>query len=636
MAAVWLLVLLAACALLAAPVLALVSFIRLRRLEDRPDPARLFERVAALEARIAELEGRSPGAIQDSATTAAPAAASPADPGAVAAWSAPRARVEPALPSDVPPARTVQARPAASGIDFEARVAGRWLNRVGLVAVVVGVAFFLKYAIDNDWVGPTGQIMVGLVLGAGLVALSVRLHRQGHAYFADGLTGLGGAVLYLSLWAAGNYYRLLPAGVSFAAMVAVTAALLAVAAGRRSQRVALLGLIGGFATPALLSTGADRQVVLFLYVAALNLSVQPLARAYDWRWLELPALAGTQLYFWLWYDRFYTPDRLATSALFAVIFFAEFLHLSALRARALGRLLRPQVALLFANAGLFLLALHAMLWPDHRWALTLVALAMSGVYLALGRAARPAGEPRVSQEPPAALLFAGMALTLVTLAVPIALDGRWITIAWAVEAAVLIWSGFQAGVVWLRGTGLALFAVVGWRLLALQMPADRFLLNARFFLFAAVIAAAGAALWSAARARSRLLPGERKAFLALGIAVNVLALVAMTLEIYEYFDPSAGYAAPRDAYRAAGLTTSIVWTLYASALMYAGTRRRQAGLRWLGLALFGVTTGKVFLIDLAELSGIYRVVSSIVLGAVLLVISFFYQRRMAASRRDLL
>ena len=79
-----------------------------------------------------------------------------------------------------------------------------------MVAVAVGVAYFLKYAIDNDWIGPRGQVALGLLFGAVLLASTPWFLKRRLVYFADGVTGLGAAVLYLSLWAAGSYYPFLP------------------------------------------------------------------------------------------------------------------------------------------------------------------------------------------------------------------------------------------------------------------------------------------------------------------------------------------------------------------------------------------------------------------------------------------
>ena len=635
-------VLLVGLVLLGTPILALVTLLQLRRLERRlggsspPNVRLLLERVSALEDRISALSGGIERRAMPLTDVPVPAPSASPDHAVVPVDHSAPAEAPPGLPprpAPMPAARPEAAR--ADDLDLETRVAGRWLNRIGLIAVVIGVAFFLKYAVDNAWVGPAGQVSLGALLGAALVAWSTRLHRAGHVYFADGLTGLGGAVMYLSLWAAGAYYALLPLQAAFAAMGVVTAALVVIAIGRDSQRVALLALIGGLATPALLSTGADRQVALFLYLAVLNAAVLPVARARGWRWIALPAFVGTQLYFWVWYDEFYADDRLWSTTAFAALFFAEFFVLPALARGRAGRLPREQVVLVFANSALLLVALRAMMWPEQQWLLTAAALALAAAHLGMARAVPAVAAPaREAGEPPARLLYAGLALTLATLAIFIGLDGPWIATAWALEGAVLVWSGLRTPLRWLRVSGLTLFALVAWRLLASPLTAHRFLFNPRFAVFLVVIVCAGLAVWWVFRDRDRVAPQEQRWFWLLGIGANVLALVAITLEIYQFFEPPPGASFTRDAYLAAGLTTSLVWTAYASVLLYFGTRQRLAGLRWLGLALVGLTTAKVFLLDFAALTGIYRVVSSLALGIVLLIISFVYQRRLAAATRE--
>jgi uncharacterized membrane protein len=248
----------------------------------------------------------------------------------------------------------------------------------------------------------------------------------------------------------------------------------------------------------------------------------------------------------------------------------------------------------------------------------------------------PGAGPARVEGPPARVLYAGLALALATLAIFIGLDGPWIAVAWAIEGATLVWSGVRTGERRLRLSGLVLFALVAWRLAAAPPSADRFLLNPRLAVLLAVIAAAALAVAWVYRAGAAVRFPERGWFWVLGIGANVLAIVAMTLEIYEFSEPPAGAPFTRDAYLAAGLTTSLAWTAYAAAFLYFGARQRLAGLRWVGLAFMGLTTAKVFFLDFAALSGIYRIVSSLALGVVLLIVSFVYQRRLTAAREEML
>ncbi len=503
-------------------------------------------------------------------------------------------------------------------------------------------AFFaLKWEFDNNVLGPTGRVAAWTLIGAGLLVYAQWLLGRGYRYLSEGLTGLGGAVLYLTLYFGWDYYKLFPQAVAFVAMILVTGALLAIAIGRDSQRIALLALIGGFITPLLTSTDRDAQVVLFSYLLILDAGLLVLAGARQWRGLEPLAFVFSVAFFWGWYDAFYPVSQpLLRTTVFATLFFAVFAALPVIRSRAAGRGFPEHVVQMVLNAGNYLLALYAMLWPDQRWALTAAVVALAALHLAVTTAI-----PRVADRTPVErMLFAGLALSFVTLAIPIRLAGSWITIAWAVEGAVLVWSGFNARWWFLRAAGLSLYAIAVFRLVGFLPGADAFLLNARFGTFAVVIACFATTLYLWRRQPDEQAERETNYFAALGVAANVLAVWALTLEVNQYFQPaptgdadttpvplSAGDAdAALTAQLGRQVTISLLWTLYATGLVVVGVRRAVAGVRWQGLVLFGLVVGKVFLYDLSFLSGGHRILSSIVLGIVLIAISVLYQRSLAA------
>jgi uncharacterized membrane protein len=619
-----LLALLALILLVVAPILAIVAFVKVRRLEQT---------VATLERRLSSLPAGLPAeaAHPAPAPSAAPAPATEpvpiVQPAPVVA--APLA-AEPVVAAPVaaaPPAPRLAPLPTA--FEWENLIAGRWLNRIGLTAVAIGVAYFLKHAIDNDWIGPQGQVALGLLSGTALLAWAPWFVKKGLVYFAEGLTGLGAAILYLSLWAAGNYYGFLSPSAAFAAMAVVTAAMLAIAVGRDSPRIAVMAMTGGFLAPWLVSTGRDAQVELFTYLALLNIALLVLAWKRDWRVLELPAFMLTELYFFAWYDRFYTSERLVSTASFAALFFVQFSALTTVRSRRTGTLYPEQALLSLVNAFVFLVVLRELLWPEHRWALAASTLALAVFYLVSARAVASGG----AGTPQARLLFAGLALTCVTLAIPMALDGSSITIAWAVEAAVLVWTGFAAKLWYLRAAGLVLFAMVAMRFVMFPIEATVFLWNARFGLAIVTAVSAGVALACAWHWRDELSKDERPAFAALAVAINVLLVSALTAEVMLYYHPVSSFAAfDRDRRLAESLTVSLLWTAYATLLLTLGVRFSSALLRWQGLVLFAIVTIKVFVADLSFLRGFYRIISSIALGVVLIVISYLYQRRLAAAR----
>ncbi len=658
--------------LIVAPILAVSAFVRVRKLEGgrrtgapaeaQTDP-RIIARIYTLEQSVANLERAMAGGTF---APAAPAEGAPQKRAATpmiteediarGARSPSAFRTsEPPLPA-VPPSQTTPPPAAAmtptifsatgatisapissapggtagrSSLDLETLIAGRWLNYIGILALLFAVAFFIKYAFDNNWVGPHGRVAIGLMAGAALLPWSDRLLRRGYRYFSEGIAGLGAAVMFLSLWAGWHYYRVFSQAYAFAGMVVVTAAMVAIAIGRNSQRIAILALAGGLLTPLLVSTGKDQQVVLFSYLAVVAVGMLAVARARDWPVLAPMMYAATQVYFWGWYSNFYAPDKLIRTSLFAALFFVIFAALPVIRSRREGRLGVNDQLIVILNPFLFLLSLNQMLWPEHRWILTIAVLALAAFHLMLLRAL-PASKP--GERNALAILFAGIALTFATLAIPIRLDGKWITMAWAIEGAVLIWSGLRMKTWALRAAGLLLFAIAAVRLCVIPIHAEVFLLNPRFAAFAVTVACFLAAMNLARRHWNDLGDGERNVFAVLGVAVNLFAIAALSLEIWDLFGRMQSLEIDRGLAQQLGL--SLLWIVYGAALLFAGIKRGLRALRWQALVLIGIVVVKVFLFDLSSLARLYRIVSFLALGLVLLGVSFWYQRKLAGSKSE--
>jgi uncharacterized membrane protein len=516
---------------------------------------------------------------------------------------------------------------SSSALDLETRIGGRWLNRIGIAALIIAVTYFLKYAFDNNWIGPSGRVAIGVLLGAAMLPWSHWLLQRGYSYFSESIAGLGAAVLYLSIWAGCQYYKLFSLDVGFAAMIVITAGMAAVALGRNSQRVVLLSLFGGFLTPVLVSQGKDAQVVLFSYLLILGAGLLAIEMRRDWRSLTPISFLLSQLYFWGWYSEFYRPTKLERTILFATLFFLLYSALPVLRAVRYLQLHQLDIVVVLANSFAYLGALYVMLWPQERWPLTLLVLALSGGHLFVARVVPP---PKVGESPLAPLLFAGLALTFATLAIPIRLEGKWITLAFAIEGAVLVWTGFRSMTGFLRAGGYFLLAVAAARLLIFPLPAPQFLFNARFAAYAVLIICFGVVVYAAREQESAVGRDELNALGFFAVAINVFALIALSLELWDHFGSHSGLGI--DSGLAQHLALSLLWTAYASALIALGIRRESALLRWQALVLFGLVVIKVFVYDSSYLERFYRIVSFFILGLVLLVVSFLYQRKVARAR----
>ena len=184
-----------------------------------------------------------------------------------AAKIAPAAK--PAAPVEAP--RPVQPMaPPAQRQSLEQRIGSQLFNRVGILAVLFAVAWFLKLAIDRDWIGPGLRTAIGLLIGAFLMAWSERFRARNFAAFSYTLKALGSGIAYLTLWASLNIYHLFPAWLTFILMVAVTVTNALFALKQESELLAGYALLGGLVTPALLSkAGEDNEGLSFGYLLVL-------------------------------------------------------------------------------------------------------------------------------------------------------------------------------------------------------------------------------------------------------------------------------------------------------------------------------------------------------------------------------
>lgn len=644
-----LLAVLAVILLILTPILAISAFVRVQHVMEqlRTFPLQnLVTRLSALEQHLTALErslgsrdaAKAPSPKPESSVVApppAPVTGPPplptAAPPSIPPGEIPKPREVAPPPREfsvfaAPPLHSSQTK-TSSSLDLETLIGGRWLNRIGIIAIISAVTFFLKYAFDNNWIGPSGRVAIGILLGAAMLPWSHWLLQRGYSYFSEGIAGLGAAVLYLSIWAGCQYYKLFSLDVGFAAMIVITAGMAAVALGRNSQRIALLSLFGGFLTPVLVSEGKDAQVVLFTYVLILGAGLLVIELRRDWRTLTPISFLLSQLYFWGWYSEFYRPNKLERTVIFATLFFLLYAALPVLRAVRNSRLHELDILVVLVNSFAYLGALYVMLWPQDRWPLTLLVLALSAAHLIVARLVPP---PKSSESPLTRLLFAGLALTFATLAIPIRLDGKWITLAFGVEGAILVWTGFRSMTGFLRAGGYFLLALAALRLLIFPLPAPQFLLNERFAAYSVLIFCFGVVLYAAREHASSVGRDEFNALGVFAVAINFFALMALSLELWDHFGLYAQLGI--DSGLAQHLSLSLLWTAYASGLIALGVKRESPLLRWQALALFGLVVVKVFLYDSSYLERFYRIVSFFILGIVLLVVSFLYQRKVARGR----
>jgi Predicted membrane protein (DUF2339) len=279
---------------------------------------------------------------------------------------------------------------------LENRLGAQVFNRIGVFALLIGVTWFLKLAIDNQWIGPIGRIVSGLLAGAGIIVWSERFRRKGFPAFSYSLKAIGSGALYLSLWAAFQLYHLLPSEAALGAMILVTAWNAYMAWSQDSELLAAYALAGGLATPLLLSTGGNHQIFLFTYLLAIDLATVVLIRLKPWPRLLLGAFPATVLYFIGWYVQFYTGEALLVGLLFIALFFLVFASFSiatsgstsatdAASHRSLKAII-AEILLPLANAAFVSLAFYSVLQDSHNHAfLPWLMVILAATYLGLMR-----------------------------------------------------------------------------------------------------------------------------------------------------------------------------------------------------------------------------------------------------------
>jgi uncharacterized membrane protein len=178
------------------------------------------------------------------------------------------------------------ARPVATGLGLKI------VNRVGAITLAVGIIFFFKYAAENEWIGPAMRVFSGIGLAALLVAVSEWFARRGQGVFSQGLAGTGLATLYISLYAAFGFYRLIGAGVAFGCLTIVSAGVIALAVWRRSAAVAALGILGALLTPQLVELARPATWVTVQSGYLLLLQITALVAAVRLQSSVLPPIAA--------------------------------------------------------------------------------------------------------------------------------------------------------------------------------------------------------------------------------------------------------------------------------------------------------------------------------------------------------
>jgi len=413
------------------------------------------------------------------------------------------------------------------------------ISWVGIVMSLVATAIFLKYAVDNDWIGPRGRLAIGVVAGIVSLCFGERFRRRDWAVLFQTLTGGGIAIFYICLFFSFQIYELTAAPLSMGLAVWVTLFAVAMAVGHNAVSIALVGLIGGFLSPVLLSTGDNHPYALFAYIAILDLVAVGAAYFRKWRALDIFCFAATAILYQAWYTKYYDSTQLTPALCYMWLFYVMFLLIPSLY--NLTRRLTEDIdslSLIVANSAYSLYCFYNVLFDSHRQLLGFFVIGQSLLVFLLFRlwTARTQGSTNSARS----LLI--ISLALVALAVPIQLKLYGIPIAWAFEGAVFTYLGLRFRQIITRVAGAAALLLSAGGLLA-QLP-----LHHKAFLpvfnvsFGSWLLVIGLALVMGYLLYRRYgdFAGDRKILGAVSFAIAaVLGCALLSLEISDYWRFSA-------------------------------------------------------------------------------------------------
>jgi uncharacterized membrane protein len=318
---------------LAPLVLLIVGIVQLRKLKAAV--RHLVYRVGELELRGDRVPVPAPKPIVEPKTVRPPPAPPPMPRAAPAAPTeikqpppSPPARPPgtppppPAPPPFVPP-------PPAKPFDWEAFFGVKLFAWIGGFVLFLGIVFLVKYSFDNNLITPAMRVGIGTVVGIALIATGWFTATRTYRVSGQSLCATGVLVLYGNIFAAHVFYHLIALGPAFASMAIVTAAAFFLAVRMNAQVIVILGLLGGFLTPVLLSTGVDNPTALFGYIAVLNIGVAAVALRKRWDYLVVLASAGTIIMEFAWADKFFAVSKANTAFAIFIGFEVQFLTIFA-------------------------------------------------------------------------------------------------------------------------------------------------------------------------------------------------------------------------------------------------------------------------------------------------------------------
>lgn len=348
--------------------------------------------------------------------------------------------------------------------DFEKFIGENLISKIGILILIIGVAIGAKLAIDKGLITPLTRIILGYMIGIGLMGFALKLKAKYQNYSAVLLSG-SMAILYFITYAAYTYYQLIPQSLTFGLMVIFTCFTVIAAIKYNQQVIAHIGLVGAYAIPFLLSDGSGNVVILFSYIAIINLGILVLAFIKYWKSLFYVSFALTWVIFLAWSLQLNEQlQHITISMLFSGIYFLTF-YITNLSYKAIKKetFVITDVFILLLNSfifygiGYYVLSLSTK--GEEILGLFTLGNAIVHFIVCLVIHQRKLADKNLFY------FILALVITFITMAIPVQLDGSWVTIFWAVEAAILYYLGRMKNISTYEKLSLPLVALAFFSLL---------------------------------------------------------------------------------------------------------------------------------------------------------------------------
>ena len=327
--------------------------------------------------------------------------------------------------------------------DLEKIIGESWINKIGILIVIIGVAIGAKYSIENELISPLTRIILGYLVGIGLLGFGIKLKPKFEGYSAVLVSG-SISIFYFITYFAYSFYNLIPQILAFAMMLIFTVFTVFAAIKYNRVVIAHIGLIGAYAVPFLLSSGSGRVDILFSYMLIINLGILFISIKRDWKTLHYSAFFFTWLIYGSWFaDKSFYSSLQGYEALgigFATAFFLIFYGVSLFNnIISKEKLDKINIILILLNSFIYFGFGYGIFNSNTKLdtylgLFTLFNAVIHFVVLFFIKSKKLADST---------LFYStlGMVFTFITIAIPIQLDGSWVTLLWIAQGTILFWIG---------------------------------------------------------------------------------------------------------------------------------------------------------------------------------------------------